>query len=317
MGTVAKYIDPVALTNSVVGKRANINPMHDQNKVYGPIDVLTTTHIRDRGLNFNQEFTLTFKYSLKSIDGVDAKAAMLDLLSNALMCTYNNAKFWGGAYYWVGPRPSSFWSAALKAENAAIEQVLNGSVQGMGAALDRMKNTLAAEIQNTREKLKNDDSKTSMLASIARNVLKYGFAQLVNKIGRPSIPYMNSLLNGDPIGEWHLTIGNPLRPIACIGNLICTGAKIEPMSNTLGMDDFPMDWKITVSLKHGSPLDRAGIESILNAGKGRTYWVPSLEDVKSMNSWLNRKYRSLDVSRSGIDTVYKHIHEFMHGGGGR
>jgi len=37
----------------------------------------------------------------------------------------------------------------------------------------------------------------------------------------PTIRNMHSLLTGDPVGEWHLTVGNPLNPIMIVGNLIC------------------------------------------------------------------------------------------------
>lgn len=305
MGSIVKYIDPVAIRDKALGDRAYINPHHDENKVYGPVDSITSTYIRDRGLEFKQEFSIEFKYSIKSIDGIDAKAAMLDLISNVLMCTYNNAKFWSGAYHWVGPRPSSFWSYALRAENAILADVLDGSTSNIANEFNKFSEQF--------QKWYNDSkSKGDLLITIAKGALRYGFAELMNKIGRPSIPIMNSLLNGDAIGEWHLTIGNPLRPIVCIGNLICTGTKIEPMSNSLGIDDFPTDWKITVNLQHAMPLDKAGIENMFTCGKGRTYWVPSLEDAKTMQSWLNRKNRTLDINRGSIDTVYKLVHDFMH-----
>jgi hypothetical protein len=42
----------------------------------------------------------------------------------------------------------------------------------------------------------------------------------------PSIEGMRALLTGEPVGNWHLTVGNPLNPMMVIGNLICTGMKV-------------------------------------------------------------------------------------------
>ena len=79
-----------------------------------------------------------------------------------------------------------------------------------------------------------------------------------------------SLLTGAPIGEWHLTIGNPCNPIAMMGNLICKNVKIE-FGDILGPDDFPSELKATYTLKHGRDRERGEIESMFNRGDGRLY----------------------------------------------
>ena len=84
---------------------------------------------------------------------------------------------------------------------------------------------------------------------------------------------MKALLTGEPVGEWHITIGNPLNPIAMIGNLVCTGVEVE-FNEELGPDDFPTEVKITVKLDHAMARDRDAIESIFNRGMGRIYNLP-------------------------------------------
>jgi len=58
-----------------------------------------------------------------------------------------------------------------------------------------------------------------------------------------------------------------------VGNLICTGIKIE-FNDELGPDDFPTELKATITLEHGMPRDRAAIESMFNKGRGRMYSLP-------------------------------------------
>jgi hypothetical protein len=90
------------------------------------------------------------------------------------------------------------------------------------------------------------------------------------------IPYLvglKALLTGEPVGEWHVTIGNPLNPIAMIGNLICTGVEVE-LGEELGPDDFPTEIKFTVKLEHAMGRDRDAIQSIFNRGMGRIYDLP-------------------------------------------
>lgn len=304
MRTVAKMLDPKFSEESVKGKaRLSIAPNHDANKVYGPIDVIDQTTIRDRGLKFDQSLQLKFFYSCKSIDGINAKSAMIDCLSNVLATTYNNAKFWGGARYWTGPRPSAFWNEALKVEQTVIDKTLAGSFSDL---FNYFKG-LGEQIMNS---MKGNGVDT--LKSIASVALKrFAVAKMLNIVGRPSLPVMNSLLKGDPIGEWHLMIGNPMRPVMCIGNLVLDNVNITPVSSELGYDDFPTDFVVTVTLKHAMPRDKAGIESMLTAGKGRTYWKPSDSDFASIVKALQQAKTANAVGIDEYNKVFKNVHDFV------
>jgi len=84
----------------------------------------------------------------------------------------------------------------------------------------------------------------------------------------------NALLTGESTGQWHLTVGNPLNPMAVIGNLICTKTQVS-FKGGLGVDDFPEILEVEVSLKPGRPRDKGEIESMFNSGRGRFYLVPA------------------------------------------
>jgi len=79
-----------------------------------------------------------------------------------------------------------------------------------------------------------------------------------------------AFLTGESTGQWHLTVGNPLNPIAVIGNLGCTKADFS-FEGPLGYEDFPTILKVVVELQPNRPRDKADIESMFNAGKGRLY----------------------------------------------
>lgn len=90
-------------------------------------------------------------------------------------------------------------------------------------------------------------------------------ANIKNKLGRPAIYAIRTVYSGAPTGLWHLTVGNPRNPIMSIGNLILTGADIQH-SGPLGLDDFPTDIKVTVSLKHAKPRDLVEISQMYTKG---------------------------------------------------
>lgn len=98
----------------------------------------------------------------------------------------------------------------------------------------------------------------------------------------PSINAMNSLLIGEPVGEWHMTVGNPLNPIMTIGNLICSKMDVN-CSDDLGPDDFPNEITVTYTLEHGMPRDKASIQSMFNRGMGKSYDLPDY--IKSASQY--------------------------------
>jgi hypothetical protein len=97
-----------------------------------------------------------------------------------------------------------------------------------------------------------------------------------------------ALLSGDPTGYWHVTIGNPLDPIAMIGNMAVTKTTVQ-FNDILGYDDFPTEVKFTVELEHCMPRDNASIENMFNGSKGRFYaftdgnLLNEFTDIDSMN----------------------------------
>ena len=82
--------------------------------------------------------------------------------------------------------------------------------------------------------------------------------------------YEPIMLSGYPTGEWHVVVGNPLNPIAMIGNLICSNVKIK-LNNVLGPDDFPTELTATFSMKAARQKHRGDFESMFNRGNGRLY----------------------------------------------
>ena len=79
-----------------------------------------------------------------------------------------------------------------------------------------------------------------------------------------------ALISGEPTGDWHVTVGNPLNPIVTMGNMYCDNSTMT-LGHGLGYDDFPMEVKFEIDLKHGKPRDKGDIENMFNAGRGRIY----------------------------------------------
>lgn len=306
---VAKIFDNTTNSNylsgrSTGGPMSSYDPKFDQNRVYGPVDSINETHIRDVGLEFNKEFEITFDYDLRSINGRTPEYAMKDILGNILACTFNSGKFWAGSRYWVGERPSP-WAKKLQWMNSGnIDTVMKGMI---GTLTNVLKSCFG--------------SKQSALQTL-KNAVRGGFAiamgKLLDGLGRPGIPAMNSLLSSAPVGEWHLMVGNPHNPILSIGNLICTGTDIKFPTDALSYGDFPTKMQVIVKLKPGMPKDKPQIESMFNHGQGRMYWQPTKQSIIKKNSnsnipatdrtakLVNSEQTNLDISRQ-LQAAYDFI----------
>lgn len=191
-------------------------------KVYGPVNVINSVYKRDRGIDFKQTFNLTFEYNLASIGNVNPKAAMLDLMSNLLSLTYNNAAFWGGANRYFPAKPTYPFLGGKNGQNAWYR----GDPKGFSDAVSSTFKDSSSNLGNFLDGLGKDF--VGSMKKIASGALSLGMTQMAN--GRaPDILQFKALLTGEPIGEWHLVVGNPYEPIEMIGNLICTETKFSLM----------------------------------------------------------------------------------------
>jgi hypothetical protein len=260
------------------------------NKILGPVTVIDSTKARERGVTFKHEIKLQFEYVARSIGGINSKAAMLDILGNLMLLTYNEAAFWGGMNRYM-PMAAQGGIPPFLGGSAGRDAWMKGDVDGFFNALG---DQFASALENVGDMFqKFFDDPIGGLKSIASGALSG--AMLMNTTqGMGFMQGIHSLLTGDPVGEWHLTVGNPLNPMMMIGNLICTGIEIS-FNDELGPDDFPTELKAVVTLEHGMPRDRAGIESMFNKGSGRVYSVPKGYE----NSFSSYNTTAVDTSTGG------------------
>lgn len=270
-GTFGAFINESAIGSALVGGVAGKNSVDIAsqkanagfdsfketypNHVFGPLNVIKNINMRKQGLKFEHSFTLKFEYELRSLGGANPKLMMMDQLSNILALTYNNAPFWGGSTRWTG-------DGSVAQPLGDLDKLKNGDIGGFfGSVVSDVKGMFAATEQSFGE----------MIGKGIKNVIGGKLMEMMNTPqGGQAVA---AFLSGNPTGQWHLTIGNPLNPMAVIGNLCCENTDIS-FEGPLGIQDFPERLVVTVTLKPGRPRDKADIESMFNCGKGRFYLQP-------------------------------------------
>ena len=237
-------------------------------ELYGDINVVNKVKLRSRGLTFSNNFSLTFEYSLKSLKCVNPRIAMMDILSNFLVLTGNYGAFWGGETIFYGNRN-------IAPQYGDPDLLRNGQY---GAYLK----SLAGDVREGFRKISiSDDGSTpdSFLGKLWNGVKTIGSGFIQGLVGNllggnigvagegQAVP---ALLSGAPSGFWHVTVGNPLDPIAMMGNMAVTKTSVQ-FGDALGYDDFPTEIKFVVELEHCMPRDNSMIENMFNGAKGRFY----------------------------------------------
>ena len=229
----------------------------DRNKVYGPVDAIRSTYIRsDEGLTFDQKLSLVFEYELRSYNGINPKQAMLDLISNILNVTYTTGTFWGGGFKGFAAHQSNIFA------NLEIFKKHSGFTGFVDAFFK--------DVGNGLENLGSGNLSFKDIGSTLNKIGGMLLAGKLNLLGRPQKAMYNALLSPAPIGFWHVTIGNPKRPIMTIGNMVITNVTVEH-NGPLGLDDFPTGLKVTVELDRGKPRDLRDIEKLYMQGTDRIY----------------------------------------------
>lgn len=254
----------------------------DKTKTYGNADVITKTHKRrdpqEGGLEFEQSITLTFDYELRSYDGINGRAAFLDLIGNILAVTYTNGKFWGGEYRGSGQSQLNAFT------NLPIYNMLSPNSDEPFTFTNLINSTIDSVNQIGKQFARKDDGTDGnfwdAIKNIASNIGKSLLGGTLNALGRPQKQALNSLLTPAPVGYWHLTVGNPKHPIMSMGNMILKSTEIEHYG-PLGFDDFPTGIKVTITLQHAKPRDASEIENMYYMGDYRIY-QPMGKHIKHM-----------------------------------
>lgn len=288
-----------------IGQNNMLLRNYDNYKIYTPKNTIQSNHLYEGKLEFSHEFTLTFSYELRAYDNINPRSAFLDLLGNILEVTYRRGKFWGGSRKVIGPSQDTSmfnkvnkfidgtidkipgWLASFAAGGLNFSKIMgtisSGAIEIFNGALDQAKSFMAGatsgqavaqKVAGWMVKMNNEHGFTEAVKGMLKNAL-----------GRPQIYAWHSLVSGDDVGLWHVTVGNPKAPILSIGNLILMNAEIQ-QSGPLGVDDFPTQLKVIVTLKHPRPRDISDIGRMYTGGTNALYHVLSghqIEDFYSSN----------------------------------
>lgn len=281
----------------------------DNSSLYGDPNIIYESIIRkvadkdEFGGSIECDIDISFKvhYTMKEINGIDAKAAMLDLISNATHMGTSNGKF-----LLTSKGGDRIKAVVRSMETGDVDGLIDAILSGLSGILQEIGTKLSSVKDKVVDATKQDGASgalgavTDIAKEFVSDLLKIKFQRYKWKI-QGAI----GALTGNHTAPWHVTIGNPKNPWFSVGNMYVDSCTIDnPEETELAWNDFPTEWVFTYKLKNGRSMGASELTSLFNGGRGRVY--STIDKIQSVNISSNSQY-SLPGNQGGSNGINDNI----------
>jgi hypothetical protein len=226
------------------------------------------------GLKCTVSIKMVVEYEQKFISGIDPTIAWMDIISNILVFGTSKSTNYGLSDTFRGKIDT--WTSN---PSLLINDIFKGLSDSIGKTINNIKEALVRPAGGEEEE--NNEGATENEESIGKKALKKfseGLAKLTDnsdkllksvKKYKVEIMGIANALSGAPSTPWHITIGNPLRPVFCSGDMYTEDVKLK-LGSTLAFNDLPSNIKVEFTLKNARPWGLQEIMAKFNTGHLRT-----------------------------------------------
>jgi hypothetical protein len=244
------------------------------------------------GLKTTINIKMVCEYELKYISGIDPTIVWMDLLGMIARFGTSNSETYGlsrGA-----ARKMISWAnnpnKLITDVAAAISDAIGKIIEEVRAKIEEVYNKAIAAIEPKSEtdtepnededpaKVAADSAKKSqnkLADELAKSIGEYtseagkkALSGLLQKYRVKILGVINSL-SGLPSTPWHITIGNPLRPTFCSGDMLVENVNLR-LGPTLAFNDLPSSITVEFNMTNARPLGLQEIMGKFNSGYLRT-----------------------------------------------
>ena len=220
------------------------------------------------GLNCEIQIKMVVEYEQKFINGLDPTLVYLDIIQNAIYFGTSDAAFQMSKGFATGANKllANLISGNYNAIFNALSEVVKTIFKTISEKIDQMVQLLITPPDDDLSKM-GDKIKTALYGAfnyLSENVI----GSVIGKYKQRLLGITNSL-TGSPSTPWHITIGNPKKPIFTSGDMLLSGVDLE-LGKVLAFNDLPSTIKFTLTFKNARPLGAQEIFNRLNTGRGRS-----------------------------------------------
>lgn len=245
----------------------------------------------DTGFSTTFNINMTCEWEQKFLSGVDPTIVWLDIISLVLRFGTSNSRFYG-----LGNKAGQQLIGYASNPTKLIEDVITAITEGIKSftetitkAIDELAKALNSSPETGKSANNSGSSGTSgetrpsidtkgIVDSIITTMTS-ALSATVGKYKEKIVGVVNAL-SGMPSGPWHITIGNPMRPTFCSGDLVISsgGVKLEFGPN-LAFNDLPSTIKVSFQLENARTMGLNEIMERFNTGYIRSVeYVPSVKE---------------------------------------
>jgi hypothetical protein len=230
------------------------------------------------GLKCTISIKMDCEYEQKFISGIDPTSAWQDILNNIVIFGTSNSsyygldpKFEGKLNKWL-TNPGILVTEVIEAVIKAVKKIV-GEIKLAGEKALKSLNEAISPAKEVPDSEKQENN--NKLVESAKKQLNSFFARIqeaaYKTISKYKIEIMGiaHALSGSPSTPWHITIGNPLRPFFCAGDMLCGDVTLT-FGPVLAFNDLPSSIKVSFTLTNARPLGMQEILAKFNAGSLRT-----------------------------------------------
>ena len=241
------------------------------------------------GLKCSISIKMTCEWEQKFISGIDPTIVFQDLIANVLRFGTSKSdiyglskKFENQVKTWLD-HPEKVGTDILEYITTALEGMKDGLVNAVKSFYTNLTTPKKedADAKKTQEDKDNaaNAGKASKIVKDQLDSLKESFKKTIQKY-RLEIEGIANALSGMPSTPWHITIGNPLRPIFCAGDMYMAENVTLKLGPHLAFNDLPSSITAEFSLTNARPWGLQEILAKFNAGSLRV--SNGLKDTNSL-----------------------------------
>ena len=263
------------------------------------------------GLATTINIKMVCEYELKFISGIDPTIVWMDLLSMILRFGTSSSETYGLSKKvaakmtkWAND-PKSLLVDIVKSIGDALKNITTDLTKKIKDVFDKNKDKPEEVVPEDPPKKLNSLDKATIerdtqlaalktVTSLIEKITEKTLVATVQKYRVRVLGIVNSL-SGLPSTPWHITIGNPLRPTFCSGDMLTTNVNLK-LGPTLAFNDLPISITVEFTLANARPWGLQEIMSKFNSGYLRTVDIPKTYFEASDNE---------NIGQLPLDVVYK------------
>jgi hypothetical protein len=223
----------------------------------------------DSGSGLMGKFTidLTTTYEQKFINGVDPSIVFMDVINNALSMGTSPEVFYLGKKEGSGSLAEQFMEDMTTDPTKKIKEILKGLIKVIEDVTTEAGIFISYTVKKAAAAADNAgilDAAGELITNAVEKVAKVASEFIYQKYKIKFLGIVTAL-TGAASTPWHVTIGNPLRPIFCSGDMLCTGVSID-FGPQLSFNDLPTYITVSVKLTSARNLGLNEIFAKFNSG---------------------------------------------------